>query len=288
MIQKRQFFLQTKREKRLFSLDFVFDDAAGAQPLLIFLHGFKGFKDWGAFPLLSDFWVRQGFTTIRLNFSHNGTTIDNPLEIHDLEAFRKNTFTKEMDDIEVVLDFFLNFEMNNYIDASRIALVGHSRGGSTALFYAMRDKRVSAVVTWAAVGDVVGRYFDDQAPDFAEWERRGFKFVLNGRTGQQLLVGFDFYRDYLHQEKNGNFSYDLKKSIADLKIPILLLHGDADESVPASEAQLLKKAQPAAELCIIENANHTFGMQHPYEGTELPPLAQLAAEKTVSFLKKMK
>ncbi|WP_027002633.1 alpha/beta hydrolase family protein [Hugenholtzia roseola] len=287
MIQKKEFILTNKTSQRPFAFDLTFSDSLSTQPLLIFLHGFKGFKDWGDFSLLSDLWAQAGFFTLKINFSHNGTTPETPLDFTDLEAFRKNTFAKEIEDIKTVLDFILEKKAyQNYINPDQIALVGHSRGGSTALLYALQDERISKVVTWAAVGDLVGRYFNSAAPDFEAWQKEGVKFVLNGRTGQKLPVGFDLYQDYLYQKEKGNINYDLKKSIADLKIPILLLHGDTDDSVPLTEAQNLQLAQPAAELCIITQASHTFGMQHPSENESLPAAALLAAQKTAIFLKK--
>ena len=45
-------------------------------PVLIFLHGFKGFKDWGHFPMVAEYLARSGFAVLRFNFSHNGTSPD--------------------------------------------------------------------------------------------------------------------------------------------------------------------------------------------------------------------
>ena len=38
-------------------------------PLIIFLHGFKGFKDWGGFPYLLEKISEKGFITVAFNFS---------------------------------------------------------------------------------------------------------------------------------------------------------------------------------------------------------------------------
>ena len=54
--------------------------------LIIFSHGFKGFKDWGCFNLISKIFAENGFTFLKFNFSHNGTTIADPLNFNDLEG----------------------------------------------------------------------------------------------------------------------------------------------------------------------------------------------------------
>ncbi len=38
-------------------------------PVIIFLHGFKGFKDWGPFPDACEDLARSGFGVLAMNFS---------------------------------------------------------------------------------------------------------------------------------------------------------------------------------------------------------------------------
>tara|TARA_B100002049_G_C16014274_1_gene347252 strand:- start:615 stop:1016 length:402 start_codon:yes stop_codon:yes gene_type:complete len=52
--------------------------------------------------------------------------------------------------------------------------------------------------------------------------------------------------------------YDPQEEIQKLTIPILLINGNNDLQVNPEEAEKLKKAQPNAELVIIENMNHIF------------------------------
>ena len=73
--------------------------------LIIFSHGFKGFKDWGCFNLISKIFAQNGFIFLKFNFSHNGTTIADPLNFNDLEAFGNNNFSIELNDLSLVLDW---------------------------------------------------------------------------------------------------------------------------------------------------------------------------------------
>ncbi len=47
-------------------------------PIVVFCHGYKGFKDWGAWNLMATHFANTGYCFIKFNFSHNGGTIKNP------------------------------------------------------------------------------------------------------------------------------------------------------------------------------------------------------------------
>ncbi len=62
--------------------------------IIVFVHGFMGFKDWGAWNLVQDFFTKQGFGFCKFNLSHNGGTIENGIDFPDEEAFGLNTYSK--------------------------------------------------------------------------------------------------------------------------------------------------------------------------------------------------
>src|SRR5690606_40169934 len=57
--------------------------------IVVFLHGFKGFKDWGHFNEVMHFFAENNMVFVKFNFSHNGGTIDQPIDFPDLD--RKST-----------------------------------------------------------------------------------------------------------------------------------------------------------------------------------------------------
>ena len=69
-------------------------------PIIIFCHGYKGFKDWGAWNLMANAFAKAGFLFLKFNFSHNGGTVEQPIDFPDLEAFGNNNYTKELDDLK--------------------------------------------------------------------------------------------------------------------------------------------------------------------------------------------
>ncbi len=49
------------------SFDLNWNEKAEQQPLVVFAHGFKGFKDWGTFNAIADHFVANGFAFLKLN-----------------------------------------------------------------------------------------------------------------------------------------------------------------------------------------------------------------------------
>ena len=68
-------------------LDLAFQETGRPKPLVIFVHGYKGFKDWGVFGAMESEFLSAGFALLRFNFSHNGGTVEEPIDFPDLEAF---------------------------------------------------------------------------------------------------------------------------------------------------------------------------------------------------------
>ena len=104
---------------------------AKSKPILIFSHGFKGFKDWGHFNIVARKFAEAGFVFVKFNFSHNGTTPDNPLEFADLEAFGNNNYSKELDDLGSVIDWVENGKIEEGVSERWCSLpFGEGRGGA--------------------------------------------------------------------------------------------------------------------------------------------------------------
>jgi fermentation-respiration switch protein FrsA (DUF1100 family) len=53
-------------------------------------------------------------------------------------------------------------------------------------------------------------------------------------------------------------AYDPSEQLSELDVPTLIINGTHDIQVPESEAQLLKEADPEAELMLVEGMNHVL------------------------------
>lgn len=241
---------------------------------IVICHGFKGFKDWGFFPYLSEqLAVGTGYPAVSFNFSGNGIGPD-LLNFTELDKFEANTFTKELDDLNRVLDAAAAGELPGLEPRERFGLLGHSRGGVSSIIAAAEDERIRALVTWAAVSDV-NRWSDELRE---EWRRKGRIEVLNARTGQMMPLGLVLLED---TERNAD-RLDILKAASRLKVPYLIIHGSEDESVAAVEGERIAAAAPAGSTRFerMAGAGHTFGAVHPFEGTtdHLTRAVDLSAE----------
>ncbi|MCA8829354.1 alpha/beta hydrolase family protein [Hymenobacter pini] len=278
------FLLTSPHHSRPFAADARFVPNGVPKPVVVFVHGFKGFKDWGHFNVLADWFARQGFVFVKLNLSHNGLVVGGTGDLEDLEAFGQNNFSLELDDIGCLLDYLPTaaYLPAEEADFSRLALIGHSRGGGLVLLKTAEDPRVQAVVTWAAISDVNPGWPE---PLMQQWQQQGVFHVENSRTGQQLPLYFQIVEDYHRNRIRLDIRHNLRRKLRGR--PLLIIHGDQDETVPLQRAHQLKEWQPAAELLVLPGVTHNFGGAHPWQTTSLPAEAQQAAEATVEFLKRV-
>lgn len=280
-----EFLLTCTRHARPFAADARFLATGEPKPVVVFVHGFKGFKDWGHFNVLADYFARQGFVFIKLNLSHNGLVPGGTGDLEDMEAFGNNNFSLELDDLGALLDS-LYWPRNiaiapTELDLGRLFLVGHSRGGLVML-KAAEDARVRAVAAWAPISDIDQRW---SAEVMQRWQTEGVQYIDNTRTGQRMPLYYQLVEDFQANKAR----LDIPTVVRDkLRQPLLIVHGDEDETLPVSMAHDLKSWKPDAELAILPGAGHMFGGRHPWEEDQLPPLAQEVADCTVAFFNGIK
>ena len=260
-------------ENRPILIDIFYTEKTTGKPVVIYAHGFNGFKDWGNFDLIAKQFAEAGFVFIKFNFSHNGTTPEQPEEFADLEAYGNNNYTKELDDLTVVIDF----SEAAHADSASIFLLGHSRGGGIALIKAAEDARVKGVVTWASVAECKTPWGSWSLERMEEWEETGVEYYTNARTKQQMPLYYQLYKNYLQNQLRLN----IERAIKTLEIPILICHGSADPAV--QKAHDLHEWQPSSELFIVDS-DHVFGRKHPWEGETLPEVMQVVVDRSIEFL----
>ncbi len=267
-------------DKKPFLADLYFDDQSNElKPLVIFAHGFKGFKDWGHWDLIARTFVEQGFNFLTFNFSHNGTTIEHPLDFQDLESFGQNNYSKELADLDALLTWVhKDPNISPRCNLGRIALIGHSRGGATAIIKAVEDDRINALITWASVASLDYAWPDDAFID--KWRKEGVYHIMNGRTKQQMPLYFQLYEDF----DNNRERFDTKAALKKLNKPMLIVHGTSDPAVPFLFADQLKGWNESASLYLIEGADHVFGGQHPYGKATLPEHTKELVATSTAFL----
>lgn len=243
--------------------DLRYNKTAESLPLLIFVHGFKGFKDWGCFPYMLDKFAGNNIFTVSFNFSYNGIGEEDD-ELQDftrLDLFAKNTFSRELDDLGNIIDYLeANRQKYNY-NFENLILAGHSRGGGIAILKTAEDKRVKKLITLASVSEF-DRYTKERKE---EWKKQGYLQVLNTRTKQYMRMNYSLIEDL----KKNRERLDIKKAVTKISVPYIIIHGEEDLAVDYSEAVELQSLsnKNLTKLHLIEKTGHTFGAVHPFAGT---------------------
>ena len=133
-----------------------------------------------------------------------------------------------LDDVGAALDLL----QHQQVDASRVALWGHSAGGHLALMAAARwPEQVRAVVALGAPTDL--RTLEDAGPD-------------------RLDLVFD--RDQIDPASP-------IRALHGQTPPILLVHGSKDRTVPVEQARALAAARPGVTLREVPDGDH--GLRWP-------------------------
>lgn len=271
MIKKNQQFIGANQKRSVLDLYLPSEPFSN---LVVFLHGYKGYKDWGAWHLVAHYFMDKGIGFCSFNFSHNGGTVENPIDFPDLTAFAQNRYSYEVKDVEAVLNWLSKNELNH----KKIHLIGHSRGGGIAVLSALKNN-VTSLTTWASVADFKERF--PRGQELIEWKNTGVWYVQNGRTKQNMPHNFSFYEDYIENEQE----LDIKRAAIQLKLkqlPCLHIHGKNDEAVDHTAMESL--SEKTGGKTYLLSTNHTFNSKHPWNAYELPHDLKSVCQKTVEFI----
>ncbi len=259
--------------------DLLYNENQKPKQIVIFCHGYKGYKDWGAWDLVAEKFTAKNIFFIKMNFAYNGGTVEQPIDFPDLEAFGNNNFSKELDDIDSVINWVTNeSSIQTEIDLNNITLIGHSRGGGIVLIKANEDSRVTKVITWASVADFGKRF--PKGEQLQGWKDNGVAYIENVRTKQQMPHYFQFYINFKENEKR----LHIQSAVENFKIPYLIIHGENDETVPVKEAKDLQSWNTNNQLFIVKNANHSFGNKQPWDSDSLPKDLKIVVQKSIQFI----
>lgn len=234
---------------------------------LIFVHGFKGFKNWGFGPYLGNYLADKGFFVITFNFSHNGVG-ESLTDFDELHKFAENTFSRELNELSQIIDIYVKGYFGDGdrhgspIENPKIGLIGHSRGGAIALLTAFQKPEVNSVVTWSAISKL-DRYSKRQKED---WRKKGYWEVLNTRTNQLMRLNISLLEDI---ENNSEGKLNLEKAVKELNKPLLIIHGMQDLAVKIDEAEKIYEwsDKSKTEFLKIMKTGHTFDIVHPFESS---------------------
>ncbi len=236
--------------------------------LVVLVHGFKGFKDWGFFPWTAQRLMQHRLAVCRFNMSRSG--IGEDTETFDrLDLFEHDTYSTQLRDLAAVVR-----HAQREFPSLPTFLLGHSRGGGVALLGARDVPNLRGAIVWAPISRV-DRWDDATKRD---WRRRGVLEVENARTKQIMRMSPVILDDY-----DANAArLDVLAATDRLDVPLLVLHGGRDESVPVDEGRLIASRASESSLIVLHRASHTFNAIHPL--VHVPFELLTAAELSAHFI----
>ncbi|MFW6145892.1 MAG: alpha/beta hydrolase family protein [Planctomycetota bacterium] len=234
-------------------------------PVVLLAHGFKGFADYGFLPLLGMRLVHSGTAVVRFSFSHCGIAGGEGGDAENFDRpdlFEHDTFGRQIEDTLALIAAIRHGTLpgGERLDGERIGMIGHSRGGVTAILTTGATDALKILVTLATPCECLH--------DRALREKvlaEGRAPSPSGRTGEMLYVG----RDFIDDLDCAGERYDLLKLLAGYPRPFLAVHGQADETVDYHAAERLAAAHAhgPTELVIVPDAGHTFEFRHGQDGS---------------------
>ncbi|ASU35871.1 serine aminopeptidase domain-containing protein [Mucilaginibacter xinganensis] len=143
---------------------------------------------------------------------------------------------------------------------SKVVLFGHGEGALVAAL-AVNDSPVKGFISaeWNADnGDKILKEQMKSKPQFLQDELKTF---LDSLRKGKMTPNIDPALYYIARPSIQNFimswcRYDPIRGIKRIKLPILIIQGTTDKTVPAENGQRLKKAKSEATLLEIKNMNH--------------------------------
>lgn len=213
-------------------LDYAFHPATGnakAGRILIIGHGVTGTKDRPWAEALANASAAAGIPALRFSFAGNGESEG---------KFVDCTISKEVSDLGAVIDAAA---AAGYGD---IAYAGHSMGGAVGVLRAASDSRITRLISLAGMVHTkrfTEEEFGTETPDAGlMWEDEDCPLssaYVNDLTTIGSVIG----------------------KAADIRVPWLLVHGDADDVVPIGESrEIFARANEPKILVELLGVNHVF------------------------------
>ena len=203
-------------------------------PLVVVIHGFTGHIEEAHIVAVSKGINAVGFATLRADMYGHG---------HSDGEFKKHTLFKWMTNALTVIDYARALDF-----VTDIYLCGHSQGGLLVMLAAaMKHDVIRGLIplspAWmipeiARKGELLGEQFDpDHIPE-----------KLHGWHDLDLDGNYARVAQTIHVEE----------AIDRYRGPVLIVHGDEDESVPVEYGIRAAERYNNAKLVLIEGDDHCY------------------------------
>ncbi len=155
------------------------------------------------------------------------------------------------------------------LNLNNFALAGQSMGGGVTLDFAFRYPELLKAMVLIDTGARLR-----VAPDFLETMRLGhnppnlIQLAYSSKTPEDVIInGEKDFKSTSNPVRYGDFlacdAFDLRASLAEIRVPALVICGEEDLLTPLKSSEFLKDNLPLASLDIIPNAGHMSMIEQP-------------------------
>lgn len=210
----------------------------GVFPTIIFLHGFKGYKEEATYVDMAQRLLEYGVASIRFDASGFGDS-EGTLE----DDYR---FSNYISDTEVIYKWLLD---QSFVDNEKIGVIGQSMGGAQAIYFGSNHPEIKIVCAISppdriGTDDALGKVKD-------EWKKTGYLYEMSSRYGKKIKIPYE----YLEDASKYNFT-DLVKKITS---PLLIALGEKDITVlPEQSLAVFNAANEPKLLIKFKDMNHFY------------------------------
>ncbi|HEY1096442.1 MAG TPA: alpha/beta fold hydrolase [Alphaproteobacteria bacterium] len=210
----------------------------GARVTGIIVHGFQSSRKSPAAIAALEALLESGVNGVIFDlYAHGDSDGD----------FKDMSVAKAIDNVEAVIK-----HVHDRDPTQKIILIGSSFGGLVSQYVAVKfAPLITALILRAAVSNWWELWKERITEDeIKNWKKTGYH-TGEVRDGIQTTFGLEFLGDIQRQ--------DIYTDVApQIKVPTLIIHGDADEVVPLSQSRELKKHIPLSDLVVLPEADHRF------------------------------
>lgn len=233
------------------------DKAEGKLPVVLLVHGFTGHKDEGHISSLAEELAKSGIASVRFDAEGFGGESEGTLE----DDYR---FSHQLADTEEQLEWL---RKQDWADASRIGIWGHSMGGQITVIVTSRDHDISAMCACQPSNDVrESPWLKSVLP---QWKKDGYYDFESSKYGT-LRLPFAFYEDRAH--------FNAAEVAGEITCPQLYIAGGADKTVPVTMIKpIYEAANEPKEYYEHPKATHGYKNQ--------PEVLREINDKIVSWFK---
>ena len=211
-------------------------------PVIILCHGLGTNKDNRTNKRLEEILNKNNIATFRFDFYGHGESDG---------KFENVTASEAVGDVLKASDFLRK------MGYEKIGLIGSSFGGITGLLAAPKIKKLFVMAFKCPVSDYPASKLEQLGKSgIDEWKKKRYIFYKTW-DGRALKLKWSFFEDL----KN-NIVYESAKKI---NVPVLIVHGDKDDTVPIGQSIKTARLIKNCRLEIIKGADHFLSKQKDFE-----------------------